>query len=117
MPAWAPREAGAAPGTALATCCMVSLSGLGAEAIHRHHGPGGVRGGVDGERALELGAEAGENGGGAGEDGVALEQEGREGGDEADGEEGVVVVVVVVETARESGGCVVVHRVGLDVRQ
>lgn len=70
---------------------------VGAEVVDGDHGPGGVRvggrgGGVDGERALELGEEAGEGRGGAGEDGVALEGEGREGGDEARGEEGVLVI-------------------------
>ena len=79
---------------------------VGAEAVDGDHGTSGVRvggrgGGVDGERALELGEEAGEGGGGAGEDGVALEGEGREGGDEARGEEGVLVIFAA---GRRGGG-------------
>lgn len=81
---------------------------VGAEAVDGDHRPRGVRSGggrgFDGERALELGELAGEGGRGAGEDGVALEGEGREGGDEAGREEGVVVVVVVAGGGGGRGG-------------
>lgn len=82
---------------------------VGAEAVDGDHGPGGVRvggrgGGVDGERALELGEEAGEGGGGAGEDGVALKGESREGGDEARGEERVLVIFVAGGGGGGGGG-------------
>lgn len=80
---------------------------VGAEAVDGDHGAGGVRvggrgGGVDSERALELGEVSREGGGGAGEDGVALEGESREGGDEARGEKGVLVIFVA--GGRRRGG-------------